>query len=133
MNELGIFLIGAFLAFYATRAYYTVEMYRDEYLITELAVIEDPHAWWAWHCRAMKRFDNQSFREALIFWVIAKQLSPKEFKLYINIAVCMCLMGNKPEADTYVEKAGQNIIPGQEKEANDIIKAYKEGKMPILL
>lgn len=126
-------VISALLAFYATRAFYTVDMYKDEYMITELAVIEDPNAWWAWHCRAMKRFDNQSFREALIFWVIAKTLSPLEFKLYINIGVCMCLMGNKKEGDSYIQKAEQNIIPGQEKEALEIIQAYKEGKMPILL
>ena len=128
-----VFLIGLFLAFYATRAFYTVDMYKDEFLITELAVIEDPHAWWAWHCRAMKRFDNKSFREALIFWVIAKTISPREFKLYINIAVCLGLMGNKPEGDSYVKRAAENIVPGQEKEANEIIKAYWEGKMPILL
>lgn len=126
-------LCSAFIVFYATRTFWTVDMYKDEYLITEIAVIEDPHAWWAWHCRAMKRFDNKSFREALIFWVIAKTISPKEFKLYMNIGVCMCLMGDKKEGDTYIEKAEQNIIPGQEKEAKDIIKAYREGKMPILL
>ncbi len=126
-------IAAAFFIFYATRAYYTSEMYKDEYIITEIAVLEDPNAWWAWHCRAMKRFDNHSYREALIFWVMAKQLSPKEFKLYINIGVCMGLMGNKKEGDSYIARAEQNIIPGQEKEAMEIINAYKEGKMPILL
>src|SRR3990167_10419924 len=47
--------IAVFLAFYATRTFYTLTMYKDEYFISEVAVIEDPHAWWAWHCRAMKR------------------------------------------------------------------------------
>ena len=122
-----------YITFYAVRAYYTVQMYRDEYWITEIAVIEDPDAWWAWHCRAMKRWDNKSFREALIFWTMAKMISPKEFKLYVNMATAIKMLGNPKEADTYIEKAAQNIVPGQEKEAMDIIKAYNEGKLPILL
>ena len=122
-----------FLVYYATRAYYTLDMYKDEYWITEISVVEDPYAWWCWHCRAMKRFDNQSFREALIFWVIAKTISPKEFKLYVNIAACMRLLGNPKEADSYIEKAEKNIVPGQEKEVLEIIKNYKEGKTAILL
>ena len=128
-----IAVVAAFLAFYATRTYYTLIMYKDEYFITELAVIEDPHSWWAWHCRAMKRWDTQSYKEALILWVMAKLISPKEFKVLINIATCLRLLGNNQEADEYLILAEQNIIAGQEKEAYEFIEQHRKGKLPILL
>src|SRR3990167_8560003 len=44
-------IFSAFLAFYATRTFYTLKMYQDEYYITEVAIIEDEGSWWAWHCQ----------------------------------------------------------------------------------
>jgi len=126
-------IVAAFLAFYATRTFYTLIMYKDEYFITELAIIEDPHAWWAWHCRAMKRWDTQSYKEALILWVMAKLISPREFKVLMNIATCLRFLGNNKEADEYLELAAQNIVPGQELEATRFIEEHKKGKLPILL
>ena len=126
-------LFVAFLVFYATRTYYTVNLYKDEYVITEMAVIEDPHAWWAWHCRAMKRWDTQSYKEALILWVMAKLISPKEFKVLLNIATCLRLLKNDREADEYLLLAEQNIIPGQEQQAAQFIADHRKGKLPILL
>ena len=126
-------LITAFLVFYATRAYYTIMMYKDEYFITELAVIEDPHAWWAWHCRAMKRWETQSYKEALILWVMAKIISPNEFKVLVNIATCLRLLNNHKEADEYIALAEKNIVAGQEKEAAQFIADHRKGKLPILL
>ena len=123
----------AFIVFYATRTFWTINLYRDEYWITELAVAEDRHAWWAWHCRAMKRWDTQSYKEALILWVMAKLISPKEFKVLINIATCLRLLKNDPEANQYLELAQQNIVPGQEKEAMNFIEEHRRGKLPILL
>lgn len=126
-------VIAAILAFYATRTFYTLNMYKDEYFITECAVIEDPHAWWAWHCRAMKRWDTQSYKEALILWVMARIISPKEFKVLMNIATCLRLLKNDKEADEYLKLAEENIVPGQEKEAFSFISDHKKGKLPILL
>lgn len=127
-------LITAFFIFYATRTFYTLIMYRDEYYITELAVLEDPHAWWAWHCRGMKRWDTQSYKEALILWVMAKLISPKEFKVLMNIAACLRCLNNNKEADAYLKLAEENIVEGQEKEAKHLIEQHKKGKeLPILL
>ncbi len=126
-------IVTAFLVFYATRAWWTVGLYRDEYWITEMAVVEDPHAWWAWHCRAMKRWDTQSYKEALILWVMAKLISPKEFKILMNIASCLRLLGNSKEADEYLALAEANIIAGQEVEAQNYIAEHRRGKLPILL
>ena len=133
MSEISLILITAFLIFYATRTYYTLIMYKDEYFITELAILEDRHAWWAWHCRAMKRWDTQSYREALILWVMAKLISPKEFKLLINIASCLRLLHNDKEADQYLQLAKDNIIAGQEKQSMEFINDHLKGKLPILL
>src|SRR3990167_9288148 len=126
-------IITAFLAFYSTRTFYTIGLYRDEYWITEFAVCEDPHAWWAWHCRAMKRWDTQSYKEALILWVMAKIISPNEFKVLINIATCLRLLKNDAEADQYLLLAEQNIVPGQEESARQFIADHRRGKLPILL
>jgi hypothetical protein len=126
-------LVAIFVTFYATRTFYTLIMYKDEYFITELAIIEDPHAWWAWHCRAMKRWDTQSYKEALILWVMARMISPKEFKVLMNIATCLRLLGNTKEADDFLVLAEQNIVAGQEKAAAQYIEDHRRGKLPILL
>ena len=126
-------IVTAFIAFYATRTFYTLIMYKDEYYITELAIIEDPHAWWSWHCRAMKRWDTQSYKEALILWVMAKLISPKEFKVLMNIASCLRLLKNDKEADEYLRMAEENIVPGQEKESMQFIADHRRGKLPMLI
>lgn len=126
-------LFFAFVAFYATRTFYTLKLYQDEYYITECAVIEDENAWWAWHCRAMKRWDTQSYREALILWVRANMISPKEFKVLVNIAACLRLLKNDKEADEYLALAEANIVPGQEEQAMKFIKDHRDGKLPLLL
>jgi hypothetical protein len=126
-------IITAFLIFYITRTYYTLQTYKDEYFITEMAIMEDPHAWWAWHCRAMKRWNTQSYKEALILWVMAKMISPKEFKLLINISTCLRLLKNQAEADKYLKEAEDNMVAGQEKEAKEFIFQCRTGKPIILL
>jgi hypothetical protein len=126
-------IVTAFLVFYATRTFYTLSTFKDEYIITEIAVIEDPHAWWAWHCRAMKRWDTQSYKEALILWTMAKLISPKEFKILMNIATCLRLLKNDKEADAFLREAENNIVKGQEEEAHLYIENHRNGKLPILL
>jgi tetratricopeptide (TPR) repeat protein len=107
-------------------------MYRDDYWILEFAVIEDKNAWFAWHMRAMKRWDAQSYREALINWVMAKLISPNEFKLLFNISVVLRLLKKDNEAKEYFALALKNIIPGQEEELKPLIKEWNEGKMRLL-
>ena len=126
-------LITGFLVFYAIRTFYSIRMYKDEYWITEVAVFEDPHAWWAWHCRAMKRWDTQSHKEALILWVMAKIISPREFKVLMNIATCLRLLKNDKEADEHLALAEQNMVKGQEAVSLGFIADHRKGKLPILL
>lgn len=125
--------VAVFAVYYATRTFYTITMYKDEYFITEVAFIEDPHAWYAWHSRAMKRWDTQSYKEALILWVMARLISPNEFKIIINIATCLRLLKNDKEADAFLQLAQQNIVEGQEKESMQFIEDHKRGKLPILM
>lgn len=119
-------IVTAFLIFYATRTYYTVGLYADEYWITEYAVVEDKYAWWAWHCRAMKRWDTRSLQEAILLWTMALLLSPREFKILINISACLRMIGNHQEAENYLKMAEENIIKGQEKEAMEVINAHRD-------
>ncbi len=126
------FVIIGILTFYITRMWYVMPMYVDDYWITEYAVAEDPGAWYAWHVRGMKRWSTQSYKEALILWVMAKLISPKEFKVLMNIATVLRCLKNNAEADEYVKLAAANIVEGQEKEAWAVIKDHADGKLPIL-
>ena len=71
--------------------------------------------------------------EASLKKFMAKLISPKEFKVLINIASCLRLLKNNKEADEYLRLAEENIVPGQEKEAAEFIENHRRGKLPILL
>jgi len=53
---------------YIVKMWNMLEMYKDDYWIVEYSVMEDKKAWYGWHIKALKRWDNRSFKEALIFW-----------------------------------------------------------------
>lgn len=126
-------LWGVFLAMYITRLYGYFPAFTDDYWLVEYATINDPGAWYAWHTRARKRFDQGAIREALNMWVMAKMLSPKEFKLLVNIGVLLKMLRNDPEAEQFFQEAEANIIPGQEAQAKEILKGAREGKQPICI
>jgi hypothetical protein len=120
------------LAIYITKFSCVMHMYQDDYWILEHAVIEDPKAWFAWHMRALKRWEAQSYREALVNWVMAKLISPTEFKLLFNISCVLRLLKKDKEAQEYFALAKQHTIPGQEKELAPILKDWEEGKLRLL-
>ena len=125
-------IVAVILTIYITKFSCVMGMYRDDYWILEHAVIEDPKAWFAWHMRAMKRWEVQSYREALINWAMAKLISPNEFKLLFNISVVLRLLRKDEEAKAHFALAIKNIIPGQEEELKPLIKEWNEGKMRLL-
>jgi len=126
-------LITLFATMYGTKLFAIMRMYQDDYWLVEMATAEDIDAWYAWHIRGHKRWSVKSYREALIMWVMAKIISPKEFKLLFNIAVVMKVIGNEPESKKYIQLARDNVIPGQEEGVEVFFKDYAAGKHPLLI
>lgn len=126
-------MVAVFLTMYIVKMWSVMEMYMDDYYLVEHSVIEDKIAWYGWHIRGHKRWDNSSYREALIMWVMAKMISPKEFKVLINIAIVLRLLKNIPESDQFLQMAQENMVKGQEKEAYHIIAEVRKGMTPMLI
>lgn len=124
-------LIAIFMAMFVTRLWVYMTAFQDDYWLIEYAVAEDPGAWYAWHTRALKRFDQGCVREALNMWVMAKMISPKEFKVILNIGVLLKMLKKDDEAEQFFKQAEENIVPGQEEMARGIIANARSGKNPI--
>lgn len=125
--------IAIFMTMYIVKLYAVFREYQDDFWLIETSVQEDPAAWYAWHIRGFKRWDNQSYREAITMWVMAHMISPKEFKVLVNIASALKLMRRDDEAEKYIQMAQDNIIEGQEESAKRIMQDFKEGKLPLLI
>jgi hypothetical protein len=54
-------------------------------------------------------FSPASIKEATALWVMAKLISPQEFKVLFNIGTCLLQMNNQKEALEYFNEA--KIIP----------------------
>lgn len=117
---------------YIARLMVFLPAYSDDYWIIEKSVNEDPGAWYCWFIRAHKRWLQQSYREALNCWVMAKMISPTEFKILYNIAVVLKFLQKHAEADEYMKLAMQNVIKGQEQTARHMHNEYKQGKYQLL-
>jgi len=117
---------------YVMRLMVFMPAYKDDYWLIEYSVVEDPAAWFGWFIRAHKRWQQQSFREALNCWVMAKMISPTEFKILYNIAVVLKYLGKDDESLVYMKEAEKNIIKGQEKTAEHLITEYKRGRYQLL-
>lgn len=127
-------ILGAiFITMYATKMWFYMEAYRDDYYLCEYACFNSTDAWYAWHIRALKRWDTQSYREAAILWVMANLLSPKEFKVLVNLATVLKLNKQFAEAETYLKKAEENIPLGMETDSLKVISDHRKGECSILL
>jgi len=122
------FIFGAYVA----RLMVFIPAYTDDYWIIEHSVVEDPAAWFGWYIRAHKRWQQQSYREALNCWVMAKMISPTEFKILFNIAIVLKFLKKDAESLQYMKEAEKNIIKGQEEMAAHLIADYKRGKYQLL-
>jgi hypothetical protein len=123
----------AFLAMYATKMWFHMDAYRDDYYLVEKSCLDSPKSWFGWHVRAMKRFQTESYKEAMILWVMCKALSPREFKIIFNLASCLVLIGSKKEAKEYLDYAETLIPKGQEEQAMKSINDFKKGTFTVLL
>jgi tetratricopeptide (TPR) repeat protein len=124
-------LIGFFIAMYATRMWFYMDCYFDDYRLIESACLYSPNSWFAWHMRAMLRFNTESYKEALILWTMARLISPTEFKINFNLATMLYKSGYKDEAMQYLKVAEDNIPEGQE-DAKRMVKEWKQGTISIL-
>ncbi len=124
--------VAAFLAMYATKMYFLMDQYQDEYYLLEHACVNDPSAWFAWHIRGLKRWDNQSYQEAVIIWTMARMLSPNEFKVNFNLSTALAMSGHKKEAEKFLEIAEKCIPRGQEEQINKLLSDWRKGNMAIL-
>jgi len=127
------YLIGGFLAMYATKMWFYMDAYQDDYYLVEHSCMNSPNSWYAWHLRAMKRWDVNARQEAIHMWVMAKLISPKEFKLLMNISSALRLSGNESEGLKFLAEAEKYIPPGQEKMAGEIIENAKNKKLTLLI
>lgn len=123
----------ALLMIHATKLWFYMDAYQDDYFLTETACINSRDAWFSWHVRAMKRWDHKAYKEAVILWVMAKMISPTEFKVLFNLASALCLMNNKKEADEHMKIAMDNVPKGQEKQAQKLFDDYNKGNLAVLL
>lgn len=126
-------LISAFITLYASRLWFYMDGYADDYYLLEQACLDDPMAWFAWHMRGMNRFHCGSPSEAVILWTRARMLSPNEFKVNFNLATALAMSGHKKEADFFYKLACNNVPKGQEEETKEIIAKWKEGMYAIIV
>ena len=126
-------VITAFLIMYAIRLWYYMPAYTDDYWLVEYSVMEDPRSWFGWHFRGHKMLERGGIREALNMFVMAKLLSPREFKVLFNIGVVLTIMDKKEEAKKFFELAEKNIVEGQEEQCKKLFEEVRGGKTPLLL
>lgn len=126
--------VAVFITAYAIRTWFLIDMYQDDYYLVENSCMNDPSAWFAWHMRAMKRWDAGSRMEALTLWVMAWRISPKEFKLNYNLATILIANGRKEEAEKHLKVAEDNIPKGQEEQCNKLLNIWRtQNERPILM
>jgi len=127
-------LLWLLIGIYASKLWFYMDAYTNEFYINEYACMHSPDSWFAWHVRGHIRWMVNSFPETMIMWTMARRISPNEFKILFNLAVCCMVLNRKKEALEWLEQARKNIPEGQEESSMKMIKEFKTGKhYPILL
>ena len=125
-------LVALLLGFYIARLWSYLPAYTDDYWLIERGINEDTGAWYCWFVRGHKRWQQQAVREALNCWVMARMLSPHEFKILYNIAVVLKYLKQDAESLKMMNEAKTYVIKGQEKTAAHLFKEYAEGRYQLL-
>ena len=126
-------LITGIVAMYATKLWFYQDCFQDDYYLVEQACLNSPDSWFAWHIRALRRWDVQSHKEAMILWTMAKMIHPKEFKVLFNLATMLKIHKQDKEAAAFMDQARENIPKGQEVESKRLIKEWNNGKFSVLI
>lgn len=127
------YLVAGFFMMFFTKAWFYINGYKDDFWLVEYARFNAPDSWFAWHIAAMKRWEVASYQEAVIFWVMARLLSPKEFKLLYNLAAALTLSGRKKEGEELLAEAEKNIPAGQEESCTKLITDFRKGNIVVLV
>lgn len=125
-------VLAVFFGAYIARLLSYLPAFQDDYWLIEKSLNEDPDAWFCWFVRAHKRWQQQSLREALNCWVMAKMLSPTEYKILYNIAIVLKFLQKDKEAGEYMKMANDNVIKGQEKMAEGLYNDFKQGRYQLI-
>lgn len=125
-------VITAFITMYATKMWFYMDAYQDDYYLLETACLNSPDAWFAWHARAIQRWGNKSYQEAVIIWTMARIISPKQFKINLNLASALAMGGHQKEAEHFLKIAESNMVEGQA-DAQDLIDKWRKGEWTIVL
>jgi hypothetical protein len=129
-------LAAFFVGGYVFKMWFYMDAYQDDFYLTEWASLASPDAWFGWHVKAMKRLDAKSHQEALIYWTMAKRISPTEFKVNVNLATILTMSADpahRAEGKKLLAVAEANIPRGQEVQAGKILDEWKKGNMAVLL
>ena len=126
-------VIAAVLAMYATKLWFYMDNFQDDYYLVEGSCLNDPSAWFVWHIRALRRWDVQSHKEAMILWTMAKMIHPKEFKVLFNLATMLKIHKQDKEAAAFMDQAACNIPKGQEVKSQGLINEWKKGHYQVLI
>lgn len=126
-------LAACWVTMYATKMWFYMDAYQDDFYLVENASLNSPDSWFAWHVKAMRRWEGRSYNEAIIYWTMARAISPKEFKLLFNLATAFKICKQHDQADKFLEMAGENIPEGQEEVANKLIGEWKNNNVTVLL
>lgn len=123
-----------FVTMYATKLWFYMDAYQDDFYLVEHSCMNSPNSWFAWHVRGMKRWDARNYREALTMWMMALGISPNEFKINYNLACGFMVVNQQQEAMKYLKVAEDNIVKGrQAAESRQHCENLKKGKIMILL
>lgn len=126
-------LFTLFFCMYLTKMWFLMDMYEDDYYLLESSCLYSPQSWFAWHVRGMKRWDNQSYQEAVIIWTMARLLSPQEFKINFNLATALAMSKHSAEAQQFLKIAEDCMPSGQEGQCKKLIEDWRKGHLSIVL
>lgn len=133
MSDLGYFFCGFFIAMYATKMWFWMDAYSQDWMLVESSKIASPTSWFAWHVSAMRRWDQKSFQEAVFLWTMAKMISPFEFKILFNLSTALKLGKHEKEAEEFLRMAENNMPPGQEEQIKKLISDWRAGNLSVVL
>ena len=123
----------ALVSIYACRLWFYMDAFHDDYYLVEQACLNSPDSWFAWHIRALRRWDVESHKEAMILWTMAKMIHPRECKVLFNLATMLKLHKQDKEAEAFLKEAEKNVPPGQEEEYKQLFKDWRKGRYQVLI